>query len=221
MTFALRRSITRSLRIATALGLAATLPLAAQDPDKLDKLDQTSRFAVDQAIDSANAMGLPGYYLRSTALQGIALHADPKKIVAAVRLDFNYLKTAHAALGTASAEELIAGAAVLHAGAKPTQLAPFRARQKGRSDIQAFTVWADLMTRNVPSEEASSAITKLWQDGADDDTFVGLWNAVQSDIIKGLNPGAALQNRIRETPGRPTPNKVTPPEGPQENQSSR
>jgi hypothetical protein len=41
-----------------------------------------------------------------------------------------------------------------------------------------------------------------------------LWNAVQTDIIKGLNPGAALQNRIREAPGRPASNKATPPEGP-------
>jgi hypothetical protein len=106
-------------------------------------------------------------------------------------------------------EELAAAAAVLDAGAKPAQLQIFKPRQKGRSDLQAFTVWADLISRGVPGEDASTAITKLWQDGADDMTFHRLWNDVQADISQGLNPGAALQNRIRETPGRVTP-KPTP-----------
>jgi hypothetical protein len=216
---AFRRCMSRSIRLAAACAALCAMivpSLVAQEPDRFDKLDPASRFAIEQVIDSANFLGLPTSYLRSTALQGIALKVDGRKIVDAVRRDFGFLKAARAALGPTSEQELVAGAAVLHAGAKPAQLAPFRARQKGRSDIQAFTYWADLIQRGVPSEEASSAITKLWQDGADDDTFAGLWNAVQSDIMKGLNPGAALQNRIRETPGRPTPNKVTPPEGPQE-----
>jgi hypothetical protein len=221
VTSVVRRRTALALR-AAALCLVASLPLVAQDADKFEKLDAASRFAIEQVLDSANVLGLPSFFLRSTALEGIARKADGRKIVNAVREDLGYLKTARASLGTpATDEELIAGAAVLRAGAKPAQLAPFKARQKQRSDVQAFTIWADLMTRGVPGEDASSAITKLWQDGADDDTFSGLWNAVQSDIIKGLNPGAALQNRIRETPGRPTANKVTPPEGPQENQSSR
>jgi hypothetical protein len=213
VTPAPHRYITLSLRV-TALCLAAALPLAAQDSDKFDRLDPNCKFSIEQVIDSANAAGLPAHYLRSTALQGIAYKADCHKILDAVHRDFSLLKTARAELGQASEQELIAGAAVLRAGAKHAQLAPFKARQKGRSDVQAFTYWADLITRGVPSEEASSAITKLWQDGADDDTFFGLWNAVQTDIIKGLNPGAALQNRIREAPGRPVPNKTTPPEGP-------
>ncbi len=198
---------------AAAITVVASLPLAAQESDKFDKLEPNCKFAIEQVIDSANAMGLPAFYLRSTALQGIALKVDCHKINDAVRRDFSLLKTARAQLGQASDQELVAGAAVLRAGAKPAQLAPFRARQKGRSEVQAFTYWADLITRGVPSEEASSAITKLWQDGADDETFFGLWNAVQTDIIKGLNPGTALQNRIREAPGRPTPTKITPPEG--------
>ena len=112
---------------------------------------------------------------------------------------------------------MIAAAAVLEAGAKPAQLAVFRVRHKDRNDLAAFTYWADLITRGVPSEDASSAITKLWQDGADDVTFYSLWKSVQSDILQGLNPGAALQNRIRESPGR-GPTSKTPPEGPQESE---
>jgi hypothetical protein len=116
-------------------------------------------------------------------------------------------------LGPVDDEELSAGAQVLYAGAKPAQLATFRARKKGRSDLEAFVVWADFLKRAVPNEEAFTAISKLWQDGADDDTFHSLWTNVQSDISQGLNPGTALQNRIRETPGRASPSTVKPPEG--------
>lgn len=197
--------------------LLSPRPGTAQDPDPLFRLDANSRFAVELIIDSAKAEGLPTRSLQSKALEGINRKADGKKIVDAVRKQFGYLRTAHSVLGGVSEDELSAAAAVVEAGAKPGQLAVFRVRSKGRSDLAAFTYWADLITRGVPSEDASSAITKLWQDGADDATFLSLWKSVQSDILQGLNPGAALQARIREAPGRAPPSK-TPPEGPQETQ---
>ncbi len=205
-----------------AFVLATALPLAAQDPDPFARLEPNVRFSIELLMDSAASSGLPAQALRSMALQGIAKKADGKDILRAVHKEFILLRVAHATLGSVDAGELSAAAAVLQAGAKQNQLAAFKGRQKGRNDLEAFTVWADLITRGVPSEDASSAITKLWQDGADDETFLSLWKNVQSDILQGLNPGAALQNRIRETPtpGR-TPPKVSPPAGQQENQSSR
>jgi hypothetical protein len=206
----LRRRIPISLA-AVALALFSALPAAAQDADPLTKLDPASRYTIETLVDSATTLGLPADYLRSTALQGVALKVDGRRIVDAVRKKFSLLKTAYATLGPVGGEELKAAASVLYAGAKPAQLIPFKARQKDRNDLDAFVVWADLITRGVPSDEASSAITKLWQDGASDATFNGLWNSVQSDILKGLNPGAALQSRIRETPERSTGTKVSPP----------
>jgi hypothetical protein len=137
-------------------------------------------------------------------LQGIQKKVDNRKIVDAVRLKFARLRTAHSVLGAVGDQELDAASAVLEAGANPVQLAAFKPRQKGRNDLEAFTVWADLLYRGVPGDEASSAITKLWQDGADEATFRRLWKDVQADISQGLNPGAALQARIREAPIRPT-----------------
>jgi hypothetical protein len=204
-----------------ALLLVVALPIAAQDTDPLAKLDPTSRFAVDLLIDSASAAGLPSNALRLIALQGIAKRADGRKIVDAVRKELGVLRTSREMLGPVDEQELSAAASVLNAGAKPAQLAAFRPRKKGRSDLEAFIVWADFLQRSVPNEEAYTAITKLWQDGADDDTFHSLWTNVQADISQGLNPGTALQNRIRETPGRPSPVTAKPPEGQQENQSSR
>jgi hypothetical protein len=206
------------LLLAGAVCLFGARAGAAQEPDPLLRLDPNSRFAVELMLDSATAAGLPARALLSRALEGITRKADGKRIVDAVRKELGYLRTARTVLGGVPDDELIAAAAVVEAGAKPAQLAVFRTRHKDRNDLAAFTYWADLITRGVPPEDASSAITKLWQDGADDATFYSLWKSVQSDILQGLNPGAALQNRIRETPGR-APSSKTPPEGPQEPES--
>jgi hypothetical protein len=216
------RALSRRLAafvVGAAILLRGTTAVA-QDVDPLSKLDQNSKFAVQLLIDSAETAKLPASALMSKALEGIYKKVDSRKIVEVVRKELFLLRQARLALGPVSDDELKAAADVLWAGAKPQQLAAFRIRQKGRSDLEAFVVWADLVTRGVSSEDASSAITKLWQDGADDATFHSLWSNIQTDISSGLNPGAALQNRIRETPGR-IPPKITPPEGPQENTSSR
>ena len=209
----LQRNV-RTLARAGALLVLSALPLAAQEPDPLAKLEPKDRFVIELMIDSANMAGLPSNPLRLMALEGIAKRADGRTIVAAVRKQLVLLRTAREALGPVDEQELTAGASVLNAGAKPAQLQTFRPRKKGRSDLEAFVVWADFLQRYVPNDEAFTAISKLWQDGADDDTFHSLWTNVKSDISQGLNPGTALQNRIRETPGRPSPGTpVKPPEG--------
>lgn len=209
----------RALRVG-ALLICAAMPVAAQDPDPCFRLDATSKFAVEAIIDSAKNLALPWMPLRSQVCEGIVkTKGDGKRIVAAVRDHFNRLKLAQSTLGPVGDDELEAAATVLKL-AKPAQLAAFRDRPKGRSNLEAFTVWTDLINRGVPSEDAFTAISKLWRDGADDATFRGLWKDVQADISQGLNPGAALQNRVREAPGR-APSKPTQPEGEKENQSSR
>lgn len=228
LSFAWHRLIPRSLGAAALLGLTSlvsTAPLAAQASDPLvsalAKMDATNRFAIQSIIDSARAIQLPDAPLRSRVLQGVQKKASAGQIVASLRQKFNWLRTARTALGQVTDNELDAASTVLEAGGKPTQLASFKARQKGREAVEAFTDLADLISRGVPGEEASSAIAKLWQDGADDATFHSLWNNVQADISQGLNPGTALQNRIRETPAARTATPQSkPPEGQQENQRS-
>lgn len=207
--------------LAGFVSLLGVRPAAAQDPDPLSQLGPGNKFTVELLFDSAEVAGLPSRCLRSKALEGIAKKADSKLIVAVVHKELTALRTAKSALGPATPEEICAAAAVLDAGGKPGHLNPFRIRQPGRNELEAFTVWVDLMTRGVPSDDASSAIVTLWRDGADDATFHSLWKNVQSDILQGLNPGTALQNRIREAPGRASPSTVKPPAGQQENQSSR
>jgi len=183
----------------------------AQDP--IFKLDPASRNVVDLVMDSAVASGLPARSILSRALEGIAKKVDNRRIVDAVRRRLVSLRAARARLGNVSDDELEAAAAVLEAGAKPEELDRFRARPQGHTQLEAFTVWADFLTRGVPKDEAFSAINKLWQDGADDATFHSLWNNVQADILQGLSPGTALQNRIRDTPQRASASAGKPPEG--------
>jgi hypothetical protein len=186
---------------------------SAQDP--IFKLDPASRSVVDLVIDSAVASTLPTHSILSRALEGIAKKAPNRLIVDAVRRRLVSLRTARNRLGNVSDSELEAAASVLEAGAKPEELDRFRIRQQTRtSPLEAFTVWADFLARGVPKDEAFSAINKLWQDGADDATFHSLWNNVQTDILQGLSPGIALQNRIRETPQRAPTSAGKPPEGP-------
>jgi hypothetical protein len=221
VTHGLLRRSARSIVYGGALLFMSALPAIAQDSNPLDKLESNNRFIYDLLIDSANTAGLPTNPLRQVALQGISKKVDGKRIVEAVHKELGLLRTAREVLGPVGEQELVAAASVLQAGAKPPQLAAFRARKKGRDDLQAFIVWTDFLQRNIPNEEAYTAISKLWQDGADDDTFHSLWTNVRSDISQGLNPGTALQNRVREAPGRASPTTVKPPEGQQENQSSR
>lgn len=197
---------------ATLLLLLLSAPsAAAQDP--IFKLDPTSRNVVDLVVDSAMAEHLPFRSILSRALEGIAKKADNRRIVDAVRRRLVSLRTAHSRLGNVSDDELEAAASVLEAGAKPEELERFRARPQGGTHLEAFTVWGAFLARGVPNAEAFSAINKLWQDGADDATFYSLWNNVQSDILQGLSPGIALQNRIRESPQRAPTTAGKPPEG--------
>lgn len=195
----------------SALLLLGALPAAGQDP--FSRLDPTSRNIIDVVMDSALVAGLPNRSILSRALEGIAKKADNRRIVDAVRRRLVSLRTARAVLGGVGDDELEAAASVLEAGARPEQLERFRRRATSRNDLEAFTVWADFLARGVPKDEAFSAINKLWQDGADDAIFHSLWNNVQSDILQGLSPGTALQNRIREAPTRPPTSAGKPPEG--------
>jgi hypothetical protein len=211
----------RSVRGATLLLLllGASRPTRAQEVDLLAKLDANSRFQVDAMIDSAQNLGLPFKLLLSKAQEGVAKKADSRTIVREVRKLFVAMREARAALGPVSVDDIAVAAPVIVFGVKPEQLTPFHNPPRGRSLVTALTVLGDLVYRGVPKDEAISAIGKLWQSGVGDAVFSGLFDSVQGDILQGLSPGTALQNRFRELNGRTQP-KLTPPEAPPETPSS-
>jgi hypothetical protein len=207
---------------ATALAAAMhPLALLAQDPDPLARLDPNTRFTVEVIIDSARVAGVPTRPLLLKALEGSAKHADNRRIIAAVRSVFHAELDVRVALGSALNEsEWTSAVSALQAGVPLEALAKFRGEHAGKPLTRALVVMTDLIQRGVPVSEASSAIMQLWQRGAADGDFYGLWKNVEQDILSGQNPGTALQQRIREYPGRMTPGSKIPPASQEPDNSS-
>ena len=198
--------------LALPAGSAAT---AAQEPDPLSRLDPTSRYAIEVLMDSAGRVGLPPEALLSKTLEGIRKNATGPRIVQVVRRYFGLLRDARAALGPeATVDEVTAAAGALLAGVDQPSLAKLRASRKNGSILTALVVLADLVSRGVPSSDASSAILRWLQNGAGDSDFMGLWKGVEQDIISGAPPAAALDRRAREVPGRAPPGGRLPPTAP-------
>jgi hypothetical protein len=195
----------------------APAPVAAQDVDPLSRLDPNSRFAIELILDSARIDSVPTRPLLSKTLEGIAKRKDGRLIVKTVRAHFASLREARKALGSSMTEtEWTAAASALQAGVPANVLAKFRTnRPAGPKGLaMPLVVLADLITRGVPIDTASSAIVQLWQGGAADGDFYGLWKGVEQDILSGQNPGTALQQRIRESTGRGSPGSKLPPASP-------
>ena len=198
---------------ATALAAAVhPLALLAQDPDPLSRLDPNTRFTIEVIIDSARVAGVPTRPLLLKALEGAAKHAPNGKIIAAVRSVFHAELDVRVALGGAlDLSEWTSAVSALQSGVPLEALAKFRGGQPGKPLTRALVVLTDLIQRGVPVNEASSAIMQLWQRGAGDGDFYGLWKNVEQDILSGQNPGTALQQRVRDYPGRVTPGSKIPP----------
>ncbi len=195
--------------------LALPVGAAAQEPDPLSRLDPTSRYAIEVMMDSAGRVGLPPEALLSKTLEGIRKGHPSARVVQVVRRYFGLLRDARTALGSeATLDELTAAAGALLAGVDQQSLIKLRSSRKNRSILTPLVVLADLVSRGVPSTDASSAIIRWVQNGAADSDFMGLWKGVEQDIISGAPPAAALDRRAREVPGRVAPGSRLPPTAP-------
>lgn len=204
-------------RFAIAAGaLLAGSVLQAQDVrslDPLSPLEPQYRRSVELILDSARVAGLPTGPIESKALEGISKRANDRQILLRVRDVYHSLVRARAALGpTANAAELTAGANALRVGISAVELAHLASTRSGKELTVPLVVLSDLVTRGVPRDTASQTIFQLWQRGAADDDFLGLWRGVERDIVSGTDPGIALMNRAREVPPRGPP-PTTPPAG--------
>ena len=222
MTLVSSRPARTAFCAAAALAVAAhPLALIAQDPDPLSRLDQNTRFAVELIVDSARVAGVPTRPLILKALEGSAKHADNRQIVASVRKAFHGELDVRVALGsTLDESQWDAAVAALQSGVPLEALSKFRGERSGKPLTRALIVLTDLIQRGVPVTEASSAIMQLWQRGAADGDFYGLWKNVEQDILSGQNPGTALQQRVRDYPGRVTPGSKIPPASQEPDNSS-
>src|SRR5215467_2754303 len=95
-------TIQRVSVFALAAALLGTRAVQAQDPRLLHRLDTATLGAIGVLMDSARADGLPIEPLVQRALEGAAKHAEPDRIVGAVRRLAGELGVARAALGRTS-----------------------------------------------------------------------------------------------------------------------
>jgi len=169
--------------------------LAAQDP-RLGRVDPSVRDSVAALTDSARVEGLPANALIEKALEGTSKQARGPVILAAVRALAAELRSARSALGSSSTTaEVAAGAAALHSGARPTDLADLRLRRPAQSLLVPLGVLSDLVARGVPPDSASHAVLALASRAADED-YLAFRREVERDIALGAPPAAAAAVRL-------------------------
>jgi hypothetical protein len=191
-----------ALLLVAALSNVGAQPVA--QPDPLFKFDIQTRRQIQTLIDSAKAEKLPWNAIRLKAIEAAVKKVKSKDVVDKLRSFYKELQQSRNALGPiASADEIEAGASVLATGVNSEDLANFRVVSERRSPMRPLTYLADLISQhNVPRNDAIEAFTRLWKDGAADSDFDGLWRLVDQDILGGLNPRSAFQNRVRNMPAR-------------------
>lgn len=195
-----------SLRVTLGL-LVLAAPVAAQDARLKSRLDPATLSGVALLLDSARTGGLPQEPLVQKALEGRSKHASGERILAAVRTLLGTLRESRLALGQhAGADELVAGANALRAGAAPGDVAAMR-RQRRREITIPLSVFADLVARGIPAALAAQAVNTMVDQGLTDPEFQKLRARVEEDIRTGLSPGAALERRVAGVPAAAAPRR--------------
>ena len=206
-------TIPRVSGLVLGAALLAARAASAQDPRLEHRLDSTTLAAVGALMDSARSAGLPVEPLVQRALEGTAKHAEPDRIIAAVRRLAGELGVARASLGRESSPaELDAGASALRAGVRPEDLTLLRQRRT-QSLTVALAALTDLVTGGVPPDSAAAAVLAL-ASRARDDQIADFRRAVERDIALGATPAAAAAVRVdatlREVGGAANSSNPTP-----------
>lgn len=178
---------------------AAPPPAAAQDARLRAALPPPVLAAVQAAMDSARAAGLPAEPLASKALEGASKGADGPRIVASVRALAQRLRTARETLGPRAAEaELTSAAAALYVGVSPDALRRVQGgAPRGRPLATAYVALAFLVQQGVPPETSSRIVARLLEARATDGDFAVLQRQVATDVGAGAPPAAAASTRAR------------------------
>jgi len=191
-------TIPRVSGLVLVAALLAARAASAQDPRLEHRLDSNTLAAVGALMDSARSAGLPVEPLVQRALEGTAKHAEPDRIIAAVRRLAGELGVARASLGRESSPaELDAGASALRAGVRPEDLTLLRQRRT-QSLTVALAALTDLVTGGVPPDSAAAAVLAL-ASRARDDQIADFRRAVERDIALGATPAAAAAVRVDAT----------------------
>ena len=148
--------------------------LAAQDP-RLDRLDSPTRAEVEAVLATAEGRGLPREPLVQKALEGSSKKAPGPRIVSAVEALLADLTRAQQGLGkSATADELVAGAAALRAGATLEMVDQIRRTERDGGVAVPLAVFADLVAGGMTVDAAWHSVSELAQRGGDEEEFLEL-----------------------------------------------
>jgi hypothetical protein len=154
--------------------------VAAQDPRLEGRLDSLTRTQVEAVLTTAQNRGLPSEPLVQKALEGSSKKAPGPRIVAAVEALLADLTRAQQGLGrNASADELVAGAAALRAGATLEMVDQIRRTAPDGGVAVPLAVFADLVSGGMTVDAAWHSVAELAQKGGDEEEFIELRERLQ------------------------------------------
>ena len=172
-------------------------PAFAQDVRLQVRLDKPTLIAVNAIVDSARVAKLPTAPLIDKALEGVAKGSDGQKIISAVKQLSARMGSARRVLGSATPDEIRAGAGAIEAGVSVRDLARLRAASGKRQVSMPLAVLSDLIGQSVPISTATNLVIQLAKSGIKDPELVLFQRNVRGDIGRGADPTVAATTRAR------------------------
>ena len=164
-------------------------------------LDSATRAVVSREIAKARTLGIPVEPLVAKVREGSLKRAPGARIQAAVEHLVERLSAARAALGLEStAEEVIAGADAIAAGADGASLRALRAAST-KPIAGPIGTLAQLLASGVDQRKAVDMIVALLRRNAAPSQVLALGNMVESDVASGLRPDESATFRLRGIEG--------------------
>ena len=164
-------------------------------------LDSATQAAVTREIARARSLGIPVEPLVAKVREGRLKRAPGARIQAAVEHLVERLNAARAALGLeSSAEEVIAGADAIAAGADGASLRALRAASI-KPIAGPIGTLAQLLASGVEQRKAVDMIVALLRRNAAPSQVLALGNLVESDVASGLRPEESAAFRLRGIEG--------------------
>jgi hypothetical protein len=189
-----RRQTAASFSVAAFAALGFTI--VRSDVRIETRVDARIRTSVAAISDSLEREGIRPEPLIDYALEGTQKSGDPAKILAGVRKWAADLRRARSLLGpNASPDEVNNGAKALRAGVDEAKFERLRMERTNQRYASALSTMAYLISSGVAADTASTVLVNIALSGASESQIRTLQDEIQSDINRGMPPGAATVAR--------------------------
>jgi hypothetical protein len=187
----------RAALFAVLLGVSSAVARAQTSFD-VAGADRETIAQLTRILESVRAANLPTEPLVAKASLAARFHAEPARMIAAVRAVATHLQDARDALGDAApTSDILAGANALGTtGVTKQMLRQVRAAHPNGSIAVPLGVMAQLVATGVAPNEAVDIVGRLVRAKASNAQLVSLGNDVSQDVNAGAGPASALQIRL-------------------------